>query len=74
MSTDGNAKPQYNLNASTFQLPLESLAEVLAQRVRREAPKLLAAPLFVAIDLHVLIRQAMYTYNLLFYLNADERR
>ena len=62
------------LHASTFQEPLIKLAEVLAQKVKREAPPLLPAPGFVATDLHVLIRQAMHTYNLLFYLNADERR
>ena len=65
---------EYNLDASTFQKPLDQLAEVLAQNVKREAPALLRAPDFVAVDLHVLIRQAMYTYDLLFYLNADERR
>jgi hypothetical protein len=63
-----------DIDASTFQGPLKHLAEVLAQKVKREAPKLLAAPLFVSIDLHILIRQSMYTYDLLFYLNADERR
>lgn len=62
------------VDASTFQMQLAQLAEVLAQKVRREAPKLLAGPPYVSLDLHVLIRQAMYTYNLLFYLNADERR
>jgi hypothetical protein len=62
------------IDASTFQKPLKLLAEVLAQKVKREAPSLLSGPGFVAIDLHVLIRQAMYTYDLLFYLNADERR
>ena len=62
------------VDASTFQMPLGQLAEVLAQKVRREAPNLLTAPSYVALDLHVLIRQALYTYNLLFYLNADERR
>jgi hypothetical protein len=67
-------EPEYHLDATTFQKPLAQLAEVLAQKLRREAPKLLAAPNFVAVDLHVLIRQTMYTYDLLFYLNADERR
>jgi len=65
---------EIHLDASTFQHQLEKLAEVLAQKVRREAPKLLSAPPFVAADLHVLVRQSVYTYNLLFYLNADERR
>jgi hypothetical protein len=63
-----------DLDASTFQKPLGQLAEVLSQKVKREGPKLLAAPGFVAFDLHVLIRQAQHTYDLLFYLNADERR
>jgi hypothetical protein len=62
------------LDASTFQRQLETLAEVLAQKLRREAPKLLgAAPSYVSIDLHVILRQMIYTYNLFFYLNADER-
>lgn len=64
------------LDASTFQRQLETLAEVLAQKVKREAPRLLKSfvPRYVPVDLHVLIRQAIYTYNLTFYLNADERR
>jgi hypothetical protein len=65
---------EVHIDASTFQKPLQELAEVLSQKVKREAPKLLAAPSFVAFDLHVLIRQAQHTYDLLFYLNADERR
>jgi hypothetical protein len=62
------------LDASTFQRKLETLAEVIAQKVRREAPKLLGAtPGYVSVDLHVMLRQMIYTYNLFFYLNADER-
>jgi hypothetical protein len=72
--TQNGTELEYHLDATTFQKPLGQLAEVLAQKLRREAPKLIAAPNFVAVDLHVLIRQAMYTYDLLFYLNADERR
>ncbi len=64
----------YNLDAGTFQKPLGQLAEVLAQKAKRELPGLVSAPKFVAVDLHVLMRQAMTTYDLLFYLNADERR
>ncbi len=63
-----------HVDASTFQKPLIQLAEVLAQKVKREAPPVLGAPPFVAVDLHVLMRQTMSTYDLLFYLNADERR
>jgi hypothetical protein len=63
-----------DLDASTFQRKLETLAEVLAQKLRREAPKLLGrTPGYVSIDLHVMLRQMIYTYNLFFYLNADER-
>lgn len=62
------------LDASTFQRQLETLAEVLAQKLRREAPKLLGAtPGYVSLDLHVMLRQMIYTYNLFFYINADER-
>jgi hypothetical protein len=64
----------YNLDAATFQKPLIQVAEVLAQKVKREAPRLLVGPNFVSVDLHVLMRQTMHTYDLLFYLNADERR
>lgn len=63
-----------NVDASTFQQPLRQLAEVLSQKVKRESSKLLGIPDFVAFDLHVLMRQAQNTYDLLFYLNADERR
>jgi hypothetical protein len=62
------------LDASSFQKPLGQLAEVLSQKVRREAHKLIGLPEFVTFDLHVLIRQAQHTYDLLFYLNADDRR
>ena len=63
-----------NIDANTFQKPLGKLAEVLAQKVRREGPKVLSAPGYVSLDLYILIRQAMRTYDLFFYLNADERR
>jgi hypothetical protein len=63
-----------DLDASTFQRQLETLAEVLAQKARREAARLLGAtPGYVSVDLHVMLRQMIYTYNLFFYLNADER-
>ena len=62
------------IDATTFQKPISDLAETISQKVRREAPKLLRAPTFVSEDLHVLTRQAQYTYAFLFYLNADERR
>jgi hypothetical protein len=63
-----------NIDAGSFQRPLQELAETIAQKVHREAPKILNAPPFVSLDMFVLIRQAIHTCNLLFYVNADERR
>jgi hypothetical protein len=63
-----------NIDATTFQHQLAKLAEVVAQKVRREAPKMMFAPGYVSLDIHLLIRQAMRTYDLFFYLNSDERR
>lgn len=44
-----------DIDARTFQLPLEQLAEALAQKVKREAPRVLPGPSYTALDLHVLI-------------------
>jgi len=52
-----------HIDAGAFQLQLGRLAEVLAQKLKREAVKHLG---FVAVDLHVLVRYAIWTYNLLF--------
>jgi hypothetical protein len=69
---DLNDKPR--IDAKTFQEPLAKLAEVIAQKVRREGAQNLHTPQFVAEDVFTMIRQALATYHLLFYLNADERR
>ena len=61
------------LDATTFQRPLGELAEVLSQKVRREAHKMIGLAEYITFDLHALMRQAQYTYKLLFYLNHDER-
>ena len=67
--------PLVHIDAGTFQKQLVQLAETVAQKVKREAPGLLpGVPAFVSFDLHILTRQAMHTYDLFFYLNADERR
>lgn len=58
--------------AKTFQEPLWKLAETLAQKVKREGR--LPGPAFIREDIHMMIRQAIATYNTLFYINADERR
>lgn len=62
------------INFETIQQPLRGLAETMAQKMYREAPELLAAPPYVGPTMFMMIRQAMYTCNLLFYINADERR
>jgi hypothetical protein len=62
------------INAKTFQEPLWKLAETMAQKVKREGSAYLPGPTFIAEDLYMMIRQSIATYNLLFYLNADERR
>jgi len=69
---DLDDKPK--INAKTFQEPLAKLAEVIAQKVKREGARYLHSPDFVAEDMFTIIRQALATYHLLFYLNADERR
>ena len=62
------------IDAATFEKPLLDLAETVAQKVFREAASKLSAPGYVALDMFVMIRQAMNTCHLLFYINADERR
>jgi hypothetical protein len=62
------------INAKTFQEPLQKLAETMAQKVKREGTNYVPGPSFICDDLQVMIRQAIATYKLLFYLNADERR
>ena len=69
---DLDDKPR--IDAKTFQEPLYKLAETMAQKVKREGGRYLPGPEFICDDIHMMIRQTIATYNLLFYLNADERR
>src|SRR6266404_4706529 len=62
------------LDARTFQTQLIELANTVALKVQREGPEKLPKPVWVITDIFVLLRQAMHTYDLFFYLNADERR
>jgi hypothetical protein len=62
------------IDAKTFQKPIWALGETLGEKVRREGPGQLSGASYIADDIHMMIRQASATYNLLFYLNADERR
>jgi hypothetical protein len=66
--------PSKSVDAETFQRQLGELTETMAQKIQREAPSLLPAPSYVCVDMFVMLRQALYTYSLLFYLSADERR
>ena len=69
-----DAGEKQRIDATTFQEPLWKLAEVMAQKVNREGSQYLNAPGYVAADLFMMIRHSIATYNMLFYLNADERR
>jgi hypothetical protein len=53
---DPNDLPKFD--AGTYQKPLAALAEVLAQKLRREATKFIQPP-YTAIDMHVMLRVAM---------------
>lgn len=61
------------INVSTFQYPLAELATTMIHKVEREGTPLLGTPAYVAVDLAVLLRSSNETYNLLCYLNADDR-
>ncbi len=49
-----------HMDATLFQEKLGKLAEVIAQKVRREAPAMIAGPPYVTADMHVMLRQAIY--------------
>jgi hypothetical protein len=63
-----------HIDASTFQAPIRALAETMALLVSREGNQSISAPAYTYADWFILIRQARYTYDCLFYLHADERR
>ena len=60
------------IDASTFQKPLGELAVTMALKIEREAMSLIGAPMYVPIDIGVLLRSSNETLNLLWYINADE--
>jgi len=66
--------PSKGIDAGLFQRPLGQLTETMAQKIQREAPRILPAPEYVCVDMFVMLRQALCTYSLLFYLASDERR
>ena len=61
------------IDARTFQGPLAELAETIGYKLEREAVKT-AKPQSLAVDVYVMIRHMLKTYELFFYLHADERR
>ncbi|MGB7281940.1 MAG: hypothetical protein WBE13_06740 [Candidatus Acidiferrum sp.] len=65
--------PQVELDARTFQKPLGELTNTISLKVEREGIKRLK-PNFAAIDIYMMLRQALRTYDLFFFINADERR
>jgi hypothetical protein len=68
--TDTSAR----INAKSFQEPLAQLAETVFEKVFREGVSHVGWPQYVAEDIAMLLRYSRSIYNLLFYLNADERR
>lgn len=68
-----NLDERPNVDAKAFCEPLWKLADTVAEKVRREGKAYVAAPDFVFDDISIMIRQAIATYNFLFYVNADER-
>lgn len=62
------------IDAKKFQEPLGRLAATMAEKLYREGQERIPGPKFVKDDLLMLLRYAASVYNLLNYLNADERR
>jgi hypothetical protein len=62
------------IDAKTFQDALGELAATMVQKVFREGRQHIAGPDYVAEDIAMLVRYGASVYNLLNYLNADERR
>src|SRR5260370_1131729 len=62
------------LDARTFQYKLEELTTAIAFKVQREGLQHGLKPDFVVADLYYLLRQSQQTYNVFFFMNADETR
>lgn len=74
MSTKTEPTLKRELDARTFQHKLEKLATTIAFKVQREGPQHGLKPNYVAPDIYFLLRQSQHTYNVFFFMNADERR
>jgi hypothetical protein len=66
--------PVVMIDASTYQEGLASIAEVIAEKVKREGIKHLHGPADFQGDIFISIRQAKNTYNFLYWVHSDELR
>jgi len=73
MPAQKRQNPLRIIDAGTFQKQLGSLANTIAYKIEREAPKLIK-PNFTAADICVMLRQSLSIYELFCFINADERR
>ena len=69
-----NATNDRGIDARMFQAKLDDLATTIALKVQREGPQHPLRPIFVIPDIYYLLRQSQRTYDLFFFINADERR
>ena len=69
-----DAEQVIRIDAKTFQEALGKLAATMVQKVFREGHQHIAGPQYVREDIATLVRYGASVYNLLNYLNADERR
>src|SRR6266404_5263230 len=74
LTVDKDRVPKRVLDARTFQTPLDELTTTIALKVQREGTTHGLKPDFVVPDIYFLLRQSHQTYNLFFFINADERR
>jgi hypothetical protein len=63
----------WDIDATKFQNQLGELATTIAYKVQREGLPMMGSRTAIE-DIYVLIRQSQRTYDLFFYLNADEHR
>lgn len=64
---------EWRIDATKFQLQLGELANTIAYKVQREGLPIIGSSMAVE-DIYILVRQAQRSYDLFFYLNAEENR
>ncbi len=62
------------IDASTYRDQISLLAEVIAQKVKREGPNHLGGSVGFHSDIFILIRQARNTYNFMYWVHSDDVR